>query len=112
MWKFPRIEERYSLTSAPPVFVDVVGEGFYDRCRARDISENGISIFVRHGFQGCDINSEIELHITLPNKRIVKALGRLRHLGLGHEHYFGIQIITFRGDGKTDLAQFIQTLRA
>ena len=111
MWKFPRVEERYSLAAVAPVIVDVVGDGFYDRCRARDISENGISIFVKHDFKGCDINTEIELHINLPGPTIVKAQGLLRHLGLGQNHYFGIQIIAFRGQGKEQVLNFIRSLK-
>lgn len=111
MYPFQRQEERYKPKPAEPVFVDLVGEGFYDRCKVRDISLNGISIFVRHDFQGINLDLDVDIHITLPTKLIVKAVGKIRHQGLGTDHYYGIHLIQIDTQLKPALEDYVNSLK-
>lgn len=108
MFKFPRTEERYVVKDT--IYVEVVGDGFYDRFRARDISANGISIFVKYDFQGIDLNKEVDLHITLPGQKAFKAIGQIRHRGLGKDHYFGIRLISMDSHSRALLNDYLSKL--
>src|SRR5215471_9068635 len=64
-----------------PVRVDIMGQGFLDVLLARDISVGGLGIRVPHGFENCDIDSEVDLIITLGRARPFKTTGSIRHYG-------------------------------
>lgn len=108
-WKHPRTENRYIPRPHEPLYVDIIGEGFYDLCKVKDISNNGIGIFVRHDFSGCEIDHEIELCIKMPNKQSFKAVGKIRHMGVSTSHYFGILFLFVDEKGKKLLKEYLQT---
>lgn len=110
LWTHDRTEERCIPKATEPAYVDIVGENFYDRCRVRDISINGVSIYIRHDFVGCKIDTEIDIHLTLPSKKSFKAVGRIRHIGTGVNHYFGIQLISMEENGHKILAEYVKSL--
>ncbi len=107
MASFPhhRYEARYVPTET--IVVEIVGDGFYDRCKVRDVSQHGVSIFVPHGFKGCDIDTQIQMFFVMPDKTSVKAHGRLRHQGLSTKPYFGIEITNFEGQGQAVWGAFV-----
>ena len=76
-----------------PVRVHIVGPNSLDILNARDISETGLSVYVPHRFEGCDIESEVELVITLPAERAFKARGVVRHHTQDDDRsaFFGVQ---------------------
>ena len=111
MFKFPRSEERYTPKITDPVFVDIVGDGFYGRYQAKDISLNGLSIFVRNDFKGVDLSKEVEMHLTLPGQKSFKVLGQIRHQGLAATHYFGIQMIFLDSRGKSLVSDYIDSIK-
>ena len=43
-----------------------MGQRSLDIVNARDINTKGIGVYVSHGFEACDLGSEIELVVTLP----------------------------------------------
>ncbi|KAB7619702.1 PilZ domain-containing protein [Alkalilimnicola sp. S0819] len=65
-----------------PVWVDVNGEDFVDVLPAVDISEGGVGVRVPHRFEGCGIDAEVALIISLPGatKRSITTHGRIRHV--------------------------------
>jgi len=111
MFTHPRVEDRFLPKPADPVFVDIVGKGFYERCKARDVSSNGIGIFVRHDFKDVDLNHEVDLHITLPGHKPFKAIGQIRHRGLGTDHYFGVSLISVDSLGRSLLDDYLRSLK-
>lgn len=69
-----------------------MGNGFLEVLRARDISVGGLGISVPHDFAGCDINSEVDLIVTLGRSRPFKTRGVIRHASRsGNDHVFGVQ---------------------
>jgi hypothetical protein len=70
---------RVPADPSAPIRVDIMGEGFLDVVLARDISIGGLGIRVAHGFVDCDIDSEVELIITLGRARPFKTRGAIRH---------------------------------
>jgi hypothetical protein len=108
MANFPhnRIQPRYVPKDV--IVVEVMGEGFYDRCRVRDVSISGVSIFVPHSFEGCNIDTALDMFFTMPDKQSFKAKGLLRHLGISGRPYFGIKILSFDGLGQEIWSNYVK----
>jgi hypothetical protein len=68
-----------------------MGEGFLDVFPARDISASGVSICVPHRFQGCAIEQEVDLVISLPAERPFMARGRIVHRTKTSQEFFGVE---------------------
>lgn len=73
-----------------PIEVQIMGEGFLDVLHARNICENGIGIFVSHGFIDCKIDREIKLCITLPGHPPFLANARIVHETNCEKNFFGV----------------------
>jgi c-di-GMP-binding flagellar brake protein YcgR len=68
-----------------------MGDGFLDVFAARDISAGGVSIVVPHRFEGCAIDSEVDLVISLPGERPFLTKGRIVHRTKTHHEFFGVE---------------------
>jgi hypothetical protein len=68
-----------------------MGDGFLDVFAARDISAGGVSIAVPHRFQGCAIDDEVDLVISLPGERPFLAKGRIVHRTKTNQEFFGVE---------------------
>jgi hypothetical protein len=76
------------------VRVDIMGNGFLEVLSARDISVGGLGISVQHAFVGCDIDSQVDLIVTLARGRPFKTRGVIRHNSrAGNDHVFGVQFV-------------------
>jgi hypothetical protein len=91
-----------------PIIVDLVGENFIDVLRAKDIGEGGLSVYVPYQFDGCIINREIEVIITLPGARSFKAGGMIRHSGKKQDLYFGISFTYIKPEDLEELKEYIK----
>jgi hypothetical protein len=86
-----------------------MGTHSIDFMKARDISELGIGVSVSHGFDACDVNSEIELVITLPGCRPFSAHGLLRHLTVDAEDtHFGVVFTKIRKHSRSQIRAYVQ----
>ena len=90
IYKHKRKKVRVIPDPQHPVIIDLVGENFIDVLRAKDIGEGGLSVYVPYQFNGCAIDREIELIITLPQIRSFKAAGMIRYKEQKQDFYFGI----------------------
>ncbi len=88
----PRDRTRVRPAKNEPVGVHIVGRTSLDILRARDVSETGLGIYVPHRFEGCDIESEVQLVVTLPGERTFLARGIVKHRTLeeGTSPFFGV----------------------
>ena len=70
-----------------------MGEGFLDIVKARDISEGGVGVWIPHGFSGCNIESYVELVVTLPGRKPFMVTGSVKHdsENKAGERFFGIE---------------------
>ena len=91
-----------------PVIIDLIGENFIDVLRAKDIGEGGLSVYVPYRFDGCIIDREIELIITLPQVRSFKATGMIRHKGQKQDFFFGISFMRVEGENLEKLQGYIK----
>ena len=65
----PRFDRRPTRVRPLPgasVEVQIMGTNSLDILHARDISVRGVGVLVPHLFEGCDIDSRVELVVTLP----------------------------------------------
>ncbi|MGI9590052.1 MAG: PilZ domain-containing protein [Myxococcota bacterium] len=85
---------RYRPRNAHPVEVQIMGPHLLDVLKARDISTTGIGVFVPHRFEGFNLDTQLELVITLPRQRPFLTLGRIRHATErgGESPFFGVQL--------------------
>ncbi len=77
-----RTEERVVPCEAEPIEVQIMGNGFLEIVDARDIGPSGIGIYVPHSFRDSDIDTEVDLILTLPRSQSFKARGIIRHSGI------------------------------
>lgn len=75
-----RRNKRIKPPSSFPIEVQIMGTDSLDVLKANDISVSGVGVRVPHRFEGCNIHSEVELVITLPNCRPFLARGIIRHM--------------------------------
>jgi hypothetical protein len=92
--------------------VDIMGHGFLDVLHARDISVGGLGIRVSHGFANCDIDSEVELIVTLGRARPFKTTGSIRHHGTGErDQLFGVEFTSLSPEQLTAIESYIRSCR-
>jgi c-di-GMP-binding flagellar brake protein YcgR len=97
---------------AAPIRVDIMGQGFLEVLAARDISVGGLGIRVPHGFEGCDIEGEVELIVTLGRARPFKARGAIRHASQsGSDQVFGVEFTKLAPEQRQAIENYIQTCR-
>jgi c-di-GMP-binding flagellar brake protein YcgR len=99
---------RVQADPSAPIRVDIMGRGFLDVLSARDISVGGLGITVPHGFAGCDIDSEVELIVTLGRGRPFKARGAIRHNGkAGSQQLFGVEFTALSPEQQQAIEAYI-----
>ena len=92
-----------------PVEVQIMGENTLDILQARDISTTGLGVFVVHGFEGFDLDGEVELVITLPRTRTFMARGIVRHVTTrSHlERYFGVAFTRIEPRHRAQIHRYV-----
>jgi c-di-GMP-binding flagellar brake protein YcgR len=98
---------RVQADPSAPVRVDIMGRGFLDVLSARDISVGGLGISVPHGFEGCDIDSEVELIVTLGRTRPFKTRGAIRHHGQAGQRLFGVEFTALSAEQQQAIEAYI-----
>ena len=104
--------KRYQVRVIPdpenPIIIDLVGENFIDVLRAKDIGEGGLGVYVPYQFDGCIINREIELVVTLTGVWSFKARGNIRHKGETPGNYFGISFTHIEEQDMEKVKEYIK----
>ncbi len=88
---FHRQPKRVQPRPGEPVSVQIMGSGFLDVLVARDISARGVGVVVPHRFEGCRVDDDVELVITLPGEPHFLARGRIVHRTKTSEEFFGLE---------------------
>jgi hypothetical protein len=107
-YKYKRYKVRVIPDPQHPIIIDFVGENFIDTLKAKDIGQGGLSVFVPHQFDGCVINREIELVVTLPNTRSFKTKGMIRHRGESQGFYFGVSFTHIERNDFETLKNYVK----
>ena len=97
-------------TQSNPVEVQIMGEDSLNILHARDVSLSGIGVVVPHRFEGCDIESGVELVLSFPNARSFKTRGRVVYRQEdATSTYFGIEFTDLDETYKDIITRFITT---
>lgn len=104
----PRIHRRVKPHSAQPIEIQVLGNGFIEVLKARDISVGGIGVYVPHGFAGCDINSELQILVKIPGTKPFLTQARVRNLGKNSDSaFFGVEFVNLSDWGKERVERYV-----
>ena len=104
-------EQRKYLRVQPlakqPIRVDINGTNFMDIFSANDISEGGICIVVPNQFEGCDLESDASLVISLPFpvNSMIKSTGKILHI---NDQTFGISFTNITRENRKKIRNYIQ----
>jgi c-di-GMP-binding flagellar brake protein YcgR len=89
------------------VHVQIMGEGFLDVFAARDISAGGVSIAVPHRFEGCAIDDDVDLVISLPGERPFMARGRIVHRTKTSLEFFGVEFTRIANAHAASIERYV-----
>ena len=85
-----------------------MGDGFLEVLVARDISAGGVGVFVPHDFQGCDIDSEVDLILKVGGARPFKTRGVIRHqVREGSAHFYGVAFVGLTPEQREIVSQYV-----
>lgn len=107
-YKFERFQTRVIPDPQHPIIIDLIGENFIDILKAKDIGPGGLSVFVPYQFEGCIINREIDIVVTLPDTRSFKTRGMIRHKEQRQGFYFGISFTHIEKDDLETLKGYVK----
>jgi len=92
--KSGRVHTRVRPAVQRPVSVQIVGAGFIEQLQATDVSVGGLGVYVRHLFEGCNTDEQVEVVLTLPWEKPFLLHALIRHVTRkGMEGHFGIQFV-------------------
>ncbi len=82
------------------------GENFLDILEALDISVGGIGISVPHMFDGCKIENDVSLVITIPFPvmKSIAVAGKVKHIK-GKD--FGVTFVSIKGIDKKLVEEYV-----
>ncbi len=104
----PRIHRRVKPHPAQPVEIQVLGNGFIEVLKARDISVGGIGVYVPQKFAGCDINSDLQILVKLPGAKPFMTQARVRNLAKsGDSAFFGVEFINLSQWGMDRVSAYV-----
>lgn len=86
-----------------------MGKDFIDTFQVVDISVGGVGVRVPHHFDGCGINEEVEVVLSLPGGRPMQTRGTIRHL---REEpggsLFGLQFSALSASHRGAIEKFVE----
>ena len=88
-----------------------MGRNSIDVLHARDVSAEGIGVLVPHRFEGCDIDSQVELVVSLPRQRPFVAHGQVRHASdeAGGSACFGVRFTQLSPEDRGRLQAYLDS---
>jgi c-di-GMP-binding flagellar brake protein YcgR len=84
-----------------------MGDGFLDVFPARDISAGGVSIIVPHRFEGCPLEDDVDLVISLPGERPFMARGRIVHRTKTSHEFFGVEFSRLAAANAATIERYV-----
>jgi PilZ domain len=111
--KDQRRADRVEPLPGEPVEIQIASNGSLDVVHARDLSLSGVGVFLPHCFEGCDIDREVDLVISLPRQSafLVKGIVKHRTRMDPFPSFFGVEFTGLRKDDLKNLALYIEAVR-
>ena len=91
-----------------PIVININGENFIEIVYASDVSESGIGIVVPYGFEGCRLDKDVSIVVTLPipEKRSLLFSGKIRHI---RNTNFGIHLNGIEKEKRLMLRNYVSS---
>lgn len=90
-----------------------MGARFLEVVEAEDVSECGLAIRVSHEFSGCNLESVVDLIITLPGRSSFKARGIIRHAARSRDRtLFGVELTQISAKNQAEIGKYVDYLLA
>jgi hypothetical protein len=103
--EYPRVRP----APGSPIEVHIMGNGFLEVLRARDISVGGLAVFVPHDFGGCSIDDPVDVIVKLGNEKPFTVRGVIRHLSKNSDdHFFGVKFTRVSDENAHRISQFVE----
>src|SRR3989339_617640 len=106
-----RRQKRVSPQELETIEVQIMGQGFMDILHAKDISQNGIGIYVPPHYSSAQAKNKVTLIITVPGFKSFEAGGIISHTGMRvhdrNRKCFGIQFTDLSDHHKKILASYV-----
>ncbi|AYV56306.1 PilZ domain-containing protein [Leptospira kmetyi] len=104
--KFPRV-----LPATNEIIeIQLMGLNFIDILNAKDISIGGVAVEVPHLFEGCDLNSPVQMILTLPGRNPIKLSGKIkRKVAAPEASLFGVEFGALDPKAKYLIETYIQS---
>ncbi|MBM9575942.1 PilZ domain-containing protein [Leptospira sp. 201903070] len=104
--KFPRVCPAVNEV----IEVQLMGLNFLEILNAKDISIGGVAVEVPHLFEGCDLNSPIQMILTLPGRNPLKLSGKVkRKVAAPKASLFGVEFSSLDAKAKYWIESYIQS---
>ncbi|MDV6234338.1 PilZ domain-containing protein [Leptospira ellisii] len=104
--KFPRVVPARNEV----IEIQLMGVNFIDILNAKDISIGGVAVEVPHLFEGCDLNSPIQMILTLPGRNPIKLSGKVkRKISAPEASLFGVEFGSLEPKAKYLIESYIQS---
>ncbi|MBF0298415.1 MAG: response regulator [Oligoflexia bacterium] len=93
-----------------PVRIDITIDDQIEILRVKDISLNGVGVYLRKINQISIINKEIKCIIGLPGKPPFTVVGVFRHIGSSDQFYAGIEFTSISEKAKEMIREYIYSV--
>lgn len=95
--------------ASQPIRIEVVGNGFIELLKARDISVGGLGVQISHDLEIPARDREVELVVTLPGSKAFVAFGEIRHqMTSPGSHSFGIRFTRLSDADKKRIQEYVE----
>jgi c-di-GMP-binding flagellar brake protein YcgR len=100
-----RAHPRVHPKPGEPIEVQLIGTDFLDVLDVRDISAGGLGLQVPHLFEGCNLDVQLDVVITLPRERSFMARGVIRHISNGT--LFGLEFTNLSTAARSRIERYV-----
>lgn len=101
-----RLHPRVLPRPAEPIKVQLIGDGFVELLRARDISISGLAVTITHEIDVGLMASEIQILLALPGEKAFTAYGNVRHISK-ERGVFGVQFTRISEDNLVHVSAYV-----
>ncbi len=108
-WKPTRTDVRVVPGRGAPVEIQVIADKSLDVLNARNVSETGMGVYVPHGFEGFDLEEEVDFVITLPRELSFLTRGVIKHRTDGGREgrHFGLHFTQISREHRNKLRRYV-----
>jgi c-di-GMP-binding flagellar brake protein YcgR len=110
VWQYIRENKRYYPVKEDIISVEILGKGFNQPLKLKDICLGGVAIYTQKDFRGNEIGNEIQIKLKLPDNLTLVIMCEIRHTELNNS-YIGVQFIDLNKNSKNIIKKYVEKLK-